>query len=166
MISRLRKAFVLLVITLVASADIYAEWQFPAAPSIKTVTMGSPASLVLEKLGPPLRIVSVPPSEMGRPASQDFHYRGIIIGAYRSPDEKESHVWSVQVDGKEVVIYPGISIGMSRHELITLLGTPDSDEKREDGQWLFWTTPEPIEIFYVKLRNDRVIEFVMMEDWS
>lgn len=168
MIARLKKMLLFLAITLLAAADGYAEneWTFPAGPSVETITMGSPVSLVLKKLGTPLRKVSVPPSEMGMPESQDLHYKGIVIGVYRSSGGQEPRVWSLRVNGEEVVVYPGITIGMTKQELIMLLGKPDSDEIREDGQRLFWTAPEPVEIFYVRLRHDRVIEFAMMEDWS
>lgn len=85
---------------------------------------------------------------------------------YRSSAEKEPHVWSVRVNGEKIVIYPGITIGMRRDELITLLGKLYSEEMRQDELWLHWVAPDPVEIFHVRIKNGRVIEFAMMEDWS
>lgn len=155
-----------LCVPLVVFSDTEQKWRYPSAPSIKTVTMGSPVSLVFKKLGPPLKRIDIPPSEMCMPASQNLRYNGFTIGVYRSENGKEARVWSVSVTGKKVIIYPGIVIGMTRKQLIQLLGNSYSDETREDGQWLFWTTPKPVEMFHVRLSNDRVIEFSMREDWS
>jgi hypothetical protein len=168
-ITDLKMAIVLLVImplASVAEADSENQWKYPAAPSIKTITIGSPTSLVLKELGPPLRKLGIPPSEMGMPESQDLYYTGLVIGVYASAEGEEPHVWSVHVTSNKVVIYPGITIGMTKRELIQLLGKPDSDENRDNGQWLFWTAPEPVNSFHIHLKNNRVVEFVMMEDWS
>lgn len=64
--TKLKKSLVLAIMML-ASAASYAEtkWKYPGVPSIKTITMGSPVSVVLEKLGAPQKRVTVPPSEMG-----------------------------------------------------------------------------------------------------
>lgn len=169
MISYLKVAVILLAIMplpSVADNNSEGEWRYPAAPSIKTITIGSPMSLVLEKLGLPLRKVGIPPSEMGMPQSQELYYGGLAIGVYPSAEGEEPHVWSVRVTAVKAAIYPGIIIGITRQELIQLLGKPDSDENRDDGQWLFWTAQKPVNSFHVRLDDNRVVEFVMMEDWS
>jgi hypothetical protein len=149
-----------------AAADVDSTWKYSAPPSIKTITLGSPACLVFKQMGHPLKKVDIPPSDMGMPVSQNLYYKGVVIGVYPSEQEMEPHVWSVMVTGKDIVIYPGIAVGMTSDELIKLLGKPYSDEERDDARWLFWTAPEPVGIFHVRIRNDRVIEFAMMEDWS
>lgn len=159
-----------LLLTIAASFGSWAssekDWKYPALPSVKTVTLGSPLSLVFKQLGPPSKKTEVPPSEMGMPASQNLQYDGLTIGVYQSETEDEPHVWLMRATGRKLLIYPGITIGMTKQQLIRLLGIPDSDETREDGQWLFWTAPEPVGSFHVRLSEDRVIEFTMLEDWS
>lgn len=158
-------AMVLVVLTS-ATANADASWGSSTSPSVKTITLGSPLSLVLKQLGQPLKTVAVQPSEMGMPASQDLYYEGVVIGVYPSSPDREAHVWSVRVTGENVAIYPGIFVGMTRDELVDLLGPPYSDEARDDARWMFWRAPEPVAIFHLRLKNNRVIEFAMMEDWS
>ncbi len=142
------------------------NWKFPHVPSVKSITIGSSNSQVLKVLGQPTKRRKLPPSEVGIPASEEFHYPGFILGLYRSENEKEPHVWFVHVIGKGPTVYPGIKIGMTKKELVELLGEPYSDDARADGQWMFWRVPDPVEIFHVRLKNNRVVEFKMAEDWS
>lgn len=167
MTASIRLALLLLLCAPLASrAGDEAKWRYPAPPSIRSVTLGSPLSLVLKEMGQPLQRIALPPSEMGRPASQDLVYDGFTLGVYPTRQGDEPHVWSVRVTGTGVVVYPGVTIGMTKEELVHLLGKPNSDEAREDAQWMFWAVPEPVGMFHVRLSNGRIIEFSMLEDWS
>jgi hypothetical protein len=157
---------ILLAMPFISSASDEESWKYRAPPSVKTITLGSPVSIVFKKMGSPEKILNLPPSEMGMPASQQLIYPGMTIGAYRSDKKMEAHVWSVKVTGKQVVIYPGITIGMTKEALIKLLGKPYSEESRESGQWLVWISPEPVLMFHVILKNNRIVKFEMAEDWS
>lgn len=142
------------------------------APAVKGVSLGAQESQVLQVLGRPHRTVSGHDTETGQGKLLSLIYAGVTVELCKpdAPQPKKHpsglHVWKITVTGSEWEVSPGIRVGMTRKDVVGVIGTPHSANPAGDGETLHYS-PFPFDAsFWVRLKGGVVVEIGMAEDWS
>jgi hypothetical protein len=136
-------------------------------PSINGISLGSYLPKVRQKLGKPLRIRRESYDHyLGMGAGRRFEYDGMKAQLIKPPGAKEFHVWAITVTSKKWLVSPRLKIGMNLQEVINLFGVPREVEQKTEYEILWYALEELRGWFQVKIKDGKVIEIEMAEDWA
>ncbi len=111
--------------------------------------------------------------ELGMGDLLTLYYPGVTVELCKPegsppaiPAAMEFHVVTLRVSDRRWVVSPGIHVGMTRSEIQTILGTPDSTESTNGAEELRFSPFSGDAFAVVTLKNGVVVEIEMSEDWS
>ncbi len=140
--------------------------------AVKGISISDVRSQVFAAFGKPGSTSKGRDKLLGKGNWERMKYPGLLIevaapeiGYLKSP-QKEPYVCQLIITSKAWATRCGIRVGCSRDQVITILGMPRS-ESNTDGATVFHYEPQEFDgSIWLKIRNNKVFEIGMAEDWS
>ncbi len=115
--------------------------------------------------GPKLSVKKIDADEAtGTPESLFIEYEGAILEFFS--DDKGFYLWRFHITSNDWSYNDVIKIGCSKDFLLSLLGVPESVEKSENAERIYYRLPHRDGWVLLKLVKEVVVEISASEDWS
>lgn len=153
--------------TLAAGEEVAEKKKDPPL-KYRGIGLGSTLAEVLQHLGPPLSKETEPrDDEMGMGNLMNLTYSGLLLQFCQPDGQPDYSIHAIQVEGTDWVVTPGIRSGMTREEVLKLLGEPQWERDDPGGETtVIYALSEREGWYHVTVREGKVVAFGASEDWS
>ena len=140
--------------------------------SVNRVGIGTLRSDALARLGKPARTVHRRDTEMGLGDVEEMEFGGLFVEvakpepSYVTRPLSETYLWRLVISGPRWKTNSGLRVGSTRTKAIKILGPPRSESREGDITRLHYDTKGFDGFLWLDLRNDRIVELGVSEDWS
>ena len=137
------------------------------AVTIAGVGLGSTLGQLHARLGAPTgQVVRPDDPEMGKLI--ELQYPGVRFELCEPAGKQQFHVWRLTVTGQNCLVEPGLRVGMSRADVLRVLGPPSSVEQNSatGHETLHYSFTKFDGWYWLVLGQGKVTEIGAAEDWS
>ena len=136
-------------------------------PRVADLGIGIDEDEVLAQLGQPLEIFDHADEELfDMGPTREFQFPGLKVSLCKPPSETTFRVWKFEVSSSAWHIEPNLSIGHSQEAVRRNLGAPDSVRESPEGTVWHYSIREFDGWLAATFVDDRLVSFVLAEDWS